>query len=54
MYRLYIPIAFVVLFLGWFLYRLLITKDIKKHLNELYMGLIFMGVWALIYMVFLR
>ena len=30
-------------------YRLIIKKDLKKNLNNLYLGLFFIGVWALLY-----
>ena len=49
MLRLLIPIIFVVLFLGWFLYRLIIKKDIKQQLNTVYLGLFFIAIWALMY-----
>lgn len=54
MLRLYIPIAFVVLFIGWFLFRLLIKKDIKKNLNTVYLGLFFISIWAIMYVVILK
>lgn len=47
--RLFLAIAFVLLFLAWVLYRLLIKKDLKQNLNTLFLGLFFIGVWALIY-----
>ena len=30
MLRIYMPIAFLVFFIGWVLYRLVIKKDLKK------------------------
>lgn len=49
MFRVYIPIIFFVVFIGWVLYRLLIKKDLKQNLNGFYLGLIFSGIWVLIY-----
>jgi hypothetical protein len=47
--RIFIAIVLGVSFLGWVLYRLLIKKDLKKHLTEFYFGLFFIGIWVLIY-----
>ncbi len=49
MLRMYLPIGFFIVFMGWFLYRLLIKKDLKRNLNILYVGLTFIGIWGLIY-----
>jgi hypothetical protein len=49
MLRFYFPLVFVALYAGWLLYRLLIKKDLRKHLDTVYLGLFFMGIWALIY-----
>ncbi len=54
MLRIYMPIAFLIFFLGWILYRLVIKKDLKKNLNSMYLGLFFIGVWALIYFFMLK
>ena len=54
MLRLFIPIAFIAIFIGWILYRLLIKKDLKQQVSILYAGLTFTGVWALIYFVLLK
>ncbi|MCD6068255.1 MAG: hypothetical protein K0S33_3081 [Bacteroidetes bacterium] len=54
MFRLYIPIAFVLVFAAWILYRFLIKKDLKQQLNSLSVGLFFTGVWAVIYIALLR
>lgn len=48
------PIVFLAVFIGWILYRLLIKKDLKENLNSLYVGLSFVGVWAMIYFFLLR
>ncbi|MCE3278909.1 MAG: hypothetical protein K0S44_1100 [Bacteroidetes bacterium] len=49
MLRLYMPLAFLVLFIGWILYRLLVKRDLKKNLNGVYMGLFFIEVWSVIF-----
>lgn len=49
MLRIYLPIAFLIIFIGWVLYRLLIKKDLKNNLNNVYVGLFFIGIWGLIY-----
>jgi high-affinity Fe2+/Pb2+ permease len=54
MLRLFIPILFFAIFIAWVLYRLLIKKDLKQNLNSLYLGLIFIGVWVLIYYFLLK
>lgn len=50
----YMPIAFLVFFVGWILYRLVIKKDLKKNLNSMFLGLFFMGIWTLIYFFMLK
>ena len=49
MLRIYLPIAFATLFILWILFRLIVKRDLKKHLNTLYLGLFFGVVWAVIY-----
>ena len=49
MFRIYIPIVFIALFVLWFLYRLIVKKDLKRNLPGFYVGLLFIGVWLLIY-----
>ena len=48
MLRIYLPIAFAVLFILWVLFRLIVKRDLKKHLNTVYLGLFFGVVWAVI------
>ena len=52
--RAYIPLIFLVLFVGWILYRLIVTKDLRQQLNNVYLGVFFFGVWGLIYFFLLR
>jgi high-affinity Fe2+/Pb2+ permease len=49
MSRVGMVIGLVIAFIGWILYRLLIKKDLKKNLNNVYLGLFFIGVWVLFY-----
>ena len=49
MFRLYIPFALALVFIGWVLFRLLIKKDLKQNLNSVYLGLFFMSIWAIMY-----
>ena len=52
--RLGMPVVFIVLFIGWVLYRLIYKKDLKNNLGTLYTGVIFIIVWGLIYWCFLK
>jgi uncharacterized membrane protein len=36
-------------FLGWVLYHFLIKKNLKQQRNELFGGLVFIGLWIVIY-----
>ncbi len=54
MFRLFIPIAFVIVFICWILYRILIKKDIKQNLNTVYLGLFFIVIWSLMYVFILK
>ena len=49
MFRFYMPLVFIVLFFIWLLYRLFIKQDLRKHVDTIYLGLFFIGVWLLIY-----
>jgi hypothetical protein len=49
MTRAYIPIGLIIIFAFWVLYHLLIKKDLRKHANSFYLGLFFIGVWAVLY-----
>lgn len=54
MFRIYIPVALLVFFLGWALYRLVVKKDLRKNLNTVYFGLFFVAIWSVIYFVAVR
>jgi hypothetical protein len=47
--RIFLPIGFLVIFVGWVLYRLLIKKDLQRNRNNFYLGLFFIIIWVLIY-----
>ena len=49
--RVFAPIVFAALFLGWLLYRIFIAKDVKKYKNEVFGGFFFIVVWLVIYIV---
>jgi hypothetical protein len=49
MLRLLLPLVLLVMFVGWMLYRVVVKKDLKKHLNEVSLGMFFFSVWGLIY-----
>ena len=48
------PIGFLIFFIAWILYRLVIKKDLRKNLNSVFVGVFFIGVWALIYFFILK
>lgn len=48
LYPAVLPIL-LALFLGWILYRAFVKKDLRSHLNEVYVGLFFVAVWAVVY-----
>lgn len=49
--RILMPIGLVIVFAGWILYRWLIKKDIRKHTNNVFAGLFFIAVWAILYFI---
>ncbi|WP_165917386.1 hypothetical protein [Flaviaesturariibacter aridisoli] len=52
--RIFFPLAFAAVFAGWVLYRLLVKKDLKRQLPNLYPGVFFIAVWAALYFFWLR
>lgn len=52
--RIYIPLALIVLFFLWVLYRLLIKKDLRQNLPAFYAGILFIAAWAMIYIFLLK
>jgi hypothetical protein len=51
MLRMIIPPILLAIFIGWIVYRAFIRKDLRNHMTELYAGLFFIAVWAVIYFV---
>ena len=49
MSRIVMAIGLVIVFIDWILYRLIIKKDLSKNLNNVYLGLFFIIIWALFY-----
>lgn len=49
MSRVGMVIGLIIAYIGWILYHLIIKKDLKKNLNNLYLGLFFIGIWVLFY-----
>lgn len=54
MLRIYIPIAFIVVFIAWIAYRAFIKRDLRSQMTNVYVGLAFVGVWAVIYFSMLK
>ncbi len=52
--RLFMPIGFLIVFIVWLLYRVLIKKDIKQHLNTVYISFVFFGIWTMIYFLWIK
>jgi hypothetical protein len=48
-----LPVFFIV-FIIYLLYRLFITKDIKKRRWEVYTGFLFIGIWGVVFFVLSR
>jgi hypothetical protein len=49
MTRFHLGFVFLVLYVGWVIYRALIKKDIRQHKNDFYALTFFTVVWLLIY-----
>lgn len=47
--RILIPIIFFIIFFIWILFRAFVKRDLKKHLNSMVVGFIFIAIWAGIY-----
>lgn len=44
-----IPLFMIPIFILWVAFHFFIKKDLMKHKDILYGGLIFVGIWAVIY-----
>ena len=40
-----------ILFGGWVLYRLVVKRDLMQHKDTLFLGLFFMGIWSVVYLM---
>jgi hypothetical protein len=48
----YLPIVFIVLFVGYVLYLALVKKNLKANMRSVVLpGLFFIAIWALIYFI---
>lgn len=47
--RLAVGIIFMIIFLVRMLYRSLVTRDLRQNPDELYLGLGFVSMWAVVY-----
>jgi len=45
----FMPFLFIPVFLIWVLYRMLIKKDIKNHVQEVTIGSVFVVIWVILY-----
>lgn len=54
MFRIYLPMAFLVIFIIWVLHRLFVKQDLKQQLNNVYFGFFFFSIWGLIYFLLLK
>jgi len=54
MLRIFMPIAFLIVFAGWIAYRFFIKKDLRNQSTNLYAGFAFIGIWAVIYFALLK
>ncbi len=52
--RVLMPIGFLIVFIIWIMYRLIIKKDLKKNLNNLYIGLAFIAIWTAVYYLWIN
>jgi len=54
MIRVTIPIALMLVFIGWTAYHIFIKKDFKTQINNFSLGIFFFAVWGLIYFCLLK
>jgi hypothetical protein len=50
----YMPLAFILMFILWAMYRLLFKKDLKQQLDTFYLGITFIAIWGLLYFFLLN
>jgi hypothetical protein len=49
MIKIYVGVGLLIAFIGWFLFRLIIKRDLKQHIDDLYAWIFLIVVWFLIY-----
>ena len=49
MLRIYIPIAFVLVFFAWIAYRAFVKRELRSQMVNVYAGFALIGVGATIY-----
>lgn len=49
MLRIFLPLAFAIVFVLYVLFHLFIRKDLRKQRQNIYAGITFIAIWALIY-----
>ena len=49
MARIYVGVGLLIAFIGWLLFRLIIKRDLKQHIDDLYAWIFLIVVWFLIY-----
>lgn len=54
MLRIYAPFVLLIVFIAWMSYHAFFKKDLKFQLNNVYAGLSFVGIWAVIYYALLK
>lgn len=54
MLRIYVPIAFVLVFFAWIAYRAFVKRDLRSQMTNVYVGFAFIGVWVAIYVAILK
>lgn len=47
--RIFGGLGIIIAFVHWFLYRLIIKKDLKQHMQAFYVYLSFAVIWGIIY-----
>jgi hypothetical protein len=54
MIKIYVGVGLLIAFIGWLLLRLIIKRDLKQHIDDLYAWIFLIVVWFLIYWFLLR
>ena len=49
MIKIFVGVGLLIAFISWFLFRLIIKRDLKQHIDDLYTWIFLIVVWLLIY-----